>query len=548
MEEQLAILIIDDDMLDRMAVRRALRAAGVIGAVAEADSSAAALALLDQQRFDCILLDYLLPPTDGLTVLRELRGRGVSVPIIVLTGQGDERVAVELMKAGASDYLTKEDMAPERLAHSVRSAVRVQRAEVREAQARAESLERMRFLAEASRRLATSLDTPTILAELSHLVVPALADWCAVDLIAPGEGLARVVAHPAPGEAGEWVAELARLWPMEEAAEVARAGESLARPPVSAGLGPSPANPEVGLICVPVSLRGEIQGALTMARRPGGRPYDAADLALADDLAQRLAVAFDNARLYEEAQAAVRLRDEFLSIASHELRTPLTSLLGYVQLLERRTLRNGEASEREQRAMRVIADQVVRLNKMISSLLDVSRLQSGQFSLQLAPVDLRAIAVRAVDELRPALDGHTAQVVEDTGPLLVMADELRLHQVLQNLLQNAAKYSPAGGSIDVQLGREGEWASLTVSDQGIGIPSEAMPFLFTRFFRAANAEERKISGIGLGLYVVHEIVELHGGRIEVDSRLGQGSAFRICLPLAAEEELAVSGPERRMAS
>lgn len=165
MEEQLAILIIDDDMLDRMAVRRALRAAGVAGRVAEADSSGAALALLDQGAFDCILLDYLLPPTDGLTVLRELRARGVTTPIIVLTGQGDERVAVELMKAGASDYLTKEDLAPERLAHSIRSGVRVQRAEVREAQARAESLERMRFLAEASRRLAASLDSATILSE-----------------------------------------------------------------------------------------------------------------------------------------------------------------------------------------------------------------------------------------------------------------------------------------------------------------------------------------------------------------------------------------------
>jgi len=547
MEEQLAILIIDDDMLDRMAVRRALRAAGLGDQVAEAESSPAAFALLEAREFDCILLDYLLPPTDGLTVLRELRGRGVTVPIVVLTGQGDERVAVELMKAGATDYLTKEDLAPERLAQSVRSAVRVWRAEVSEARAHADSLERMRFLAEASRRLAAFLDSPTILDELSRLVVPALADWCAVDLVSPEGELARVIAYPSAEEAGPWAHEIALAWPTSAAAGVARAGESLAQPAVINASGRDTSSPEIGVICVPVSLRGEIQGAISMIRRVGGRSYDAADLALAGDLAQRVAVAFDNARLYEEAQAAVRLRDEFLSIASHELRTPLTSLLGYVQLLERRTLRNGESSEREQRAMRVIADQVVRLNKMISSLLDVSRLQSGQFALQLAALDLHELAVRAVEELRPTLDSHTVAVVDENGPLPVLADELRLHQVLQNLLQNAAKYSPAGGRIEVRVSREGEWACVTVSDQGIGIPTEAIPHLFTRFFRAANAEERRIGGIGLGLYVVHEIVKMHNGAIDVDSRLGQGSVFRVRLPLVAEE-LARPGAARRLAS
>lgn len=547
MEEQLSILIIDDDMLDRMAIRRALRAAGLAGDVAEAESSAAAVALLAGGSFDCILLDYLLPPTDGLAVLRELRADGVTVPIVVLTGQGDERVAVELMKAGATDYLTKEDLAPERLAQSLRSAVRVHRAEVSEARARSESLERLRFLAEASRRLAASLDVPTLLADLAQLVVPALADWCAVDLIEADGKLRRASAYPEPDEAGEWAVEIAAAWPVEVAIGVAQAGESLVRPAVVGAAAPGARYAQVGLICVPVALRGEIQGAITLARRPGGRPYDAADLALAGELAQRMAVAFDNARLYEEARAAVRLRDEFLSIASHELRTPLTSLLGYVQLLERRVVRSIGAGERERRAMRVIGEQVVRLNKMISSLLDVSRIQSGQFALQQSLADLEALATRAVEEIRPTLEGHSVQIVGAGEPLPIMADELRMHQVLHNLLQNAAKYSPAGGNIEVRLARDGEWALLTVSDQGIGIPSEAMPHLFARFFRAANAEERRISGIGLGLYVVHEIVALHGGTIDVDSRLGQGSAFRVRLPLCADQ-LDTLGQDRLLAS
>jgi signal transduction histidine kinase len=512
-----------------MAVRRALISAGAAANIAEADSSRTAIELLGGAHFDCVLLDYQLPPTDGLAVLLELRGRGVAIPIVMLTGRGDEQVAVRLMKAGASDYLTKDGLSPERLAQSVRSAVRVYQAEVRAMQARAESIERLRFLAEASRLLTASLDVPTILDELSALIVPALASWCAIDLLDSGGVFQRRL--QTPPEAGRWAEEVATAWKL--------IGQGAVEPPTLVCIDEPllyPPPGEEGALAslrVPIMLRGRVHGAITMARRSPA--YSQADLSLAGELSQRVAMALDNARLYRQAKEAVRLRDEFLSIASHELRTPLTSLLGYVQLLDRRLRRSGDLSAREQRALQVIVEQVLRLNKMISALLDVSRLQSGQFALQLAPLDLAVIIRRVVEEVALPLDRHTISVEGGGGPLPISGDELRIYQVLQNLLQNAVKYSPSGGQITVHCRSAEGWAEVVISDEGIGIPPGDMPHLFNRFYRAANAEERSISGIGLGLYVVHEIVALHRGTIDANSLLGEGSSFTLRLPLMAEK-------------
>lgn len=524
MDERLSILIVDDDTIDRMAVRRALGSAQIACTIAEADSSRAAAALLARERFDCILLDYQLPPTDGLTVLRELRARGIDSPTVMLTGRGDERVAVELMKAGASDYLTKDGLEPERLAQSVRSAVRVYTAEAQAAQARAESIGRLHFLAEASRMLTASLDVPTILDALTRLIVPGLAGWCAIELLASGGSFQRQSQFPADGG---WEARVDAAWQ--------EIGKGAASPPTlvvfdTPLLYPPPnVRSDLAAMRVPISLRGQVHGAITLARR--GELFSQADLTLAGELAQRVAVALDNAQLYQQATDAIRLRDEFLSIASHELRTPLTSLLGYVQLIERRLSRSGALSDRDHRALRVMNEQALRLNRMIAALLDVSRLQSGQFTLQMSQLSVAAIIDQVVGEVALGLDKHTIHVAHDDSRLAVRGDELRIYQVLQNLLQNAVKYSPAGGEISIRSAAVGGWAEIDISDHGIGIPAQDLPHLFDRFYRAANAERNRISGIGLGLYVVHEIITLHGGTIDVNSRLGEGSSFLLRLPL-----------------
>lgn len=230
------------------------------------------------------------------------------------------------------------------------------------------------------------------------------------------------------------------------------------------------------------------------------------------------------------AEAALRARDTFLSLASHELRTPLTALLGNAQLL-RRFGQHDALDARAVRALDQIERQGERLRALTEQLLDTSRLQAGQLSIQTLPLDLAALVRQVVAEMRATAERHTLRVTGEEGPLRIAGDALRLEQVLHNLLGNAIKYSPDGGPITVRLAREGASALLEVADRGIGIPAPAQPQLFDRFFRAANAQTTGIGGLGIGLYVVKEVVTRHGGTIEVSSVEGQGTVFTIRLPL-----------------
>ncbi|MEP7191153.1 MAG: PAS domain-containing sensor histidine kinase, partial [Roseiflexaceae bacterium] len=239
-----------------------------------------------------------------------------------------------------------------------------------------------------------------------------------------------------------------------------------------------------------------------------------------------------------EAQEAVQVRDVFLSIAAHELKTPLTSLLGNAQLLQRRAERDGNATDHGKAALRVIVDQAKRLNKMILALLDVSRIETGQLSIERAPVDLCALVRRVVEEIQPALSNLTVDCQTPTGILMIDGDEVRLEQVVQNLLTNAIKYSPQGGPVVVHVEQHAHQARLSVTDIGMGIPQHDQPHLFQRFYRASNAEAQYMSGMGIGLYVVKEIVTLHGGIVVVNSTEGEGSTFTVCFPLSAECTLA----------
>jgi PAS domain S-box-containing protein len=264
---------------------------------------------------------------------------------------------------------------------------------------------------------------------------------------------------------------------------------------------------------------------------PHPQKFDKSHFTQANTLATQAAIGIRNAQLYEEAQKAITARDAFLSIASHELKTPLTSLLGYAQVMQRRLTHEQSISPRDQRALQVLVTQAERLNKMVSSLLDLSRIKLGQLSIERTPLDLGALARRVVNEFQPVVEHHTVNLIAADEALIVEGDELRLDQVLQNLIQNAIKYSPAGGPIEVRVAREHRLVSVSVSDQGMGIPDAALSQLFTRFYRADNAQSQHISGMGVGLFVVKEVVDLHGGEVAVESTEGVGSTFTIRLPL-----------------
>ncbi|HSH82845.1 MAG TPA: ATP-binding protein, partial [Herpetosiphonaceae bacterium] len=275
--------------------------------------------------------------------------------------------------------------------------------------------------------------------------------------------------------------------------------------------------------------------ALTLVSAESGRRFGRAHLAHAEEVARRAALAVDNARLYREAQTAIREREVILSVASHELKNPLTALMGYARLLDSRAAVGRPMSERDVRGVRTIAEQGERLNQMLDLLLDIARIESGRLRLEQAPVDLGELIQRMVAEIEPGLNQHTINYQPPDAPLIVHGDTVRLEQVFRNLLNNAVKYSPQGGIVEARVERQDSSVLVAVRDEGIGIASDALPYLFQRFYRAPQEDVQQLGGLGVGLYVVREIVTLHGGSVDVASAEGEGSTFTVALPLHQQE-------------
>ncbi|HET9015281.1 MAG TPA: GAF domain-containing protein [Thermomicrobiaceae bacterium] len=290
------------------------------------------------------------------------------------------------------------------------------------------------------------------------------------------------------------------------------------------------------VLVVPLRVRGRAIGALLAWRDRISQGYTADDQAFLQDLADRAALAVDNALLYQEAQQAVLAREEFLSIASHELKTPLTTVKGWVHLLDDQL----HQPELDRASLVEFTDelrgQVDRFELLIGDLLDASRIQQGRLDLRPEPVDLVKLARRVVTRFNHAPERTPRHVlVLDGAPRLIgLWDPDRLDQVLTNLCSNALKYSPEGGEVRIAIGREDDDAVLSVSDTGIGMSAEDQATLFQPFARSEHAR-RSASGTGLGLFITRRIVEQHGGTIGVASELGAGTTFTVHLPLRPAE-------------
>lgn len=401
------------------------------------------------------------------------------------------------------------------------------------------------LLAQASSILGESLEYERALQHVAELIVPDLADYCAINLVENDRVQTVALLHHDPIQQPL----LERLYSATNGAfsydlplgRVVQTRTTLLTPNLTPLIDQLPyAKWQRDLIhdlgaqsslVVPLLARSRVLGAITMVMAGSGRRYSEQDLALAEELSRRCALAIENALLYRDAQEAIQLRDAFLSVAAHELRTPLTSLYGNAQLLQRRFARQPEQLERDIHSLDVIVLQAEKLNRMIGTLLDVSRLQRGQLALSRAPVDLCRLIQQLVVETQPTLPTYTLEIELPPRPLIVNGDELRLEQVFANLVQNGVKYSPGGGTVTISVEQRGNQVLVTVRDHGIGIPADALPQLFQRFYRAPNATDKQIAGLGIGLFVAREIVQLHGGTIAIDSAEGKGTTVSIRLPL-----------------
>ncbi|HEY7068202.1 MAG TPA: cache domain-containing protein [Chloroflexota bacterium] len=470
----------------------------------------------------------------------------------VAFGAGDPAAPLPKLDSGDGDLLALVTaFAAMRDAVASREAERADLlAKEQAARARAEAAEqRFAFLAEASTLLASSLDYHATLVSIARLAVPHLADWCAVDIVDEDGALHMLeVAHADPAKV-ELAREVhQRLQPGPTAdhalARVLRTGKAEFYPHVSPELQTARITDpehlrlvrELGprsLMVVPLQARGRTLGALTIAISETDRVYSPDDLALAENLAGRCAMAVDNARLYEQAQQAVRARDEFLSIASHELRTPLAGVKGFAQVLQAAQARGQLVPDQLARGLQRIDEASNRLNDLIQDLLDVSRIRMGQLLLRPHPVDLAALVREVASRLSEQLDPEHPLVLDlpvESCP--VVADAHRIEQIITNLFDNAVKYTPQGSELRVGLAPSAEGIVLQVQDHGIGLSPESLQSIFEPFGRAPNAARRHIPGMGLGLYICREIAERHGGRIWAESNgEDQGTTFNLWLPL-----------------
>ena len=372
----LRLLLVDDDDVDRLAVKRLLKQTRFDVTVEERTDRTSALEAFGPEVFDCVLLDYNLPGADGLEILRELRAKGDSVPVIALTGQGDEEVAVALMKAGAADYLNKNSLTAERLERSLRYALAIHRAE-----------EERRLLLEREQR----------------------------------------------------------------------------------------------------------------AR--------------------------------QEAQAANRAKDEFLATLSHELRMTLNAILGWSRLLSGSSL----DAETSRKAIEII-DRNARLQaQLIEDLLDISRIITGKLRLDLRVVPVAQVVEGALEAVRPSAEAKQIEIEACLNGCeeAILCDAARMQQVIWNLLTNAIKFTPEGGHIRVDAEREEGVVVISVTDSGVGIAPDFLPYVFDRFRQQDGASTRAHGGLGLGLSIVRHLTELHGGTVRAESAgEGRGATFMVRVPLA----------------
>lgn len=408
----------------------------------------------------------------------------------------------------------------------------------------------LELLAEAGRVLSSSLDYRSTLSRVTGLLVPRLADWCAIHF-GGDRSVDCVVAHVDPSRA-ESLRELVRRYTGSALAghvAVMQSGEPELVPDVYAAFDAASAESDehrrlldlVGTrsrLILPMRVQGHVFGALTLAYSSSARRYSAADLPLTLELAQRAAISIDNARLYEltqtersRAEAATRAKDELVATVSHELRTPLNAILGWVRLL-----RAGSLSEsKRDHALEVIERNAGAQNQLVDDLLDISRITTGKMRINPSQVDLANIVDVVVESLRPAAEAKRIRLVTaiDEVDGLMRGDGDRLQQVVWNLLSNAIKFTSKDGSVSVRLSRIESELEVEVEDSGQGIPQSFLPHVFESFRQSDAGESRPHGGLGIGLSITKHIVELHGGAIRASSPgKGLGATFRVRLPIS----------------
>lgn len=504
------ILVVDDDATDRMAVTRELARHVPKTIVVECDGADAALAALREGAFACVLLDYFLPGMTASEFLPVLKAHAPHTPVIVLTGHGDEQIAVELMKSGASDYQSKDRIDGKTLARSIRQAVALQSARANAERVRHLFLEKLRDLVEISPRLyalrgvrprleVAVAETRRLLGAKEAFIFLSIGP-AATYLLAREDGVS-----PIELNAGPWKALAAERSDQRNEPRV-RLDLAEGQPLLSVLMSSDAGN-----------WRGLLGVRLEML------PADSVELFsfLLAQLGDLVTVAVENARLDEATERAVAARDAIMAVVSHDLRSPLNSMTLGVDVLRDRDdpARKKVILDRMDRATR-------QMTRLLDDLIDVARIESRSLSIEAKPQTARALIDDAVSLASPLADAAGVRLRVGSVPdVELRVDRQRIVQVLMNLIGNALKFTPAGGEVELAIEHVGGQVRFSVSDTGAGIAPEQLPRVFERYYRKEG------KGLGLGLFIAQAIVVAHGGTIGVSSEMGRGACFTFALPV-----------------
>jgi signal transduction histidine kinase/DNA-binding response OmpR family regulator len=551
MSPVLRLLILENDPHDAEFEVATLEEAGYACQWERVETQAEFLARLDVPDYDVILADYNLPTLDGLTALKLFLERDLDLPFILISATPGEEKAIESLKAGATDYVLKTRLS--RLGSVVQRALR-EKEEQRQRKRAEEALQRrnreLALLNHASQALSSTLDLDqvlvTVMGEVRRLLdVVASSVW----LIDPETD--ELICWEATGLQSEVVRGW-RLAPGEGIAGwVAQSGESLIVPDTRVderhfkGVDQKAGLALRSILSVPLRVKQDVIGVLQVVDAEPDR-LNPADLTLVESLAATAAIAIENARLFateqqraaalarilEQQQELDRLKSEFIQNVSHELRTPLALARGYAELLDSGEL--GELQPDQRKPVAVIARRVRMLTKLVDNINAILEVKTQEMRKE--PVDLADLVHTVLNDFQITAEQRElileAKVAPDLSP--VLGDPTNLRRVLDNLLDNALKFTPAGGRVTVRLRREGADVILEVADTGAGIPTDQLERVFDCFYQVDGSVTRRYGGTGLGLALVQEIVEVHGGTVSLRSVVGEGSTFRVTLPLGQE--------------
>ncbi|HVD76524.1 MAG TPA: response regulator [Vicinamibacteria bacterium] len=563
MPDPLRVLCIEDTESDPLLLIRELERGGYEPRCRRVDSIEDLHSALSES-WDIIISDDGMPLTP-LHVIQALRDRKLDVPLIVVSGTVEEAAMVEVMRAGAHDYVQKSNL--ERLVPAIRRELadaverRARRAAEWVAAESARQLNRemreQKEMLETLNRAGRLLSAELNLDKLAQGVTDAATELSGAQFGAffynvDDERGERHALYAVSGVPREAFSHLPMALDTELFGPTFR-GEAAVRiddvrgdaryEHDSAHYGMLTGHlPVTSYLAVPVTSRaGDVLGGLFFGHEAAG-VFREREERLVVGLAAQAAVAMDNARLYRQAQEANRLKDEFLATLSHELRTPMNAILGWAQLLREGKLDAGTTA----RAVQTIDRNARVQTQLISNILDVSRIVSGKLRLDIRPVELVRAVEGAVDTIRPAAEarGIDLQTALDAGTGLVSGDVDRLQQVVWNLLSNAIKFTPHGGRVSVTVARLESHVQLSVQDSGIGIDRDFLPHAFERFRQGDSSSTRPHGGLGLGLALVRDLVELHGGTVQAASAgRDRGSIFTVKLPVMGAVRPPAPAPE-----